>query len=125
MTTAYWCVLIIIVLPYLLVAIARLPGLTLERNLIPRLVSEEFSGFKQRTYWAHMNALEIIAPFSAAVIIAHLTSVSQATVDTLALTFIAFRIAHALSYMANLGVLRTIMFGGGMICIVVLFVKAA
>lgn len=125
MTTAYWCVLIAIFLPYVWVAIARLPGLTLERNLIPRIVSDELSGVRQRSFWAHLNALEVIAPFAAAVVIAQILNTPQNTVDTLAITFIGFRVAHALAYMANLGVLRSLMFLGGMGCIVGLFVAAA
>jgi uncharacterized MAPEG superfamily protein len=124
MTTAYWCVLVTICLPYVWVALARLPGITLERNLIPRIVSEEFTGARQRAYWAHLNALEAIVPFAAAVMIAQSLNVQQETVNSLALTFVGFRIAHALAYISNRGVLRTVMFAGGFICIVALFVAA-
>jgi len=115
MTTAYWCVLTAILLPYVWVAIARFPGLTLERNLIPRLVAEELTGVRQRSYWAHLNALEAIAPFAAAVIISQLAGVSQDKINMLALTFVGFRIAHALAYISTLGVRRTVMFGGAFI----------
>lgn len=125
MTTAYWCVFTVIVLPYICVFMARLPGFTLQRNLIPRLVAEEFTGFKQRVYWAHANALEAVAPFSAAVIIAHLLNGPQATIDNLALTFVALRIAHALAYMANQGLLRSLLFVASMVCVVSLFLTAA
>lgn len=125
MTTAYWSVLVAICLPYLWVGIARLPDITLQKNLIPRLVSESLTGFRQRSYWAHQNALEVIAPFAAAVIIAHQLQLQQSVIDTLALTFVAFRVAHALSYMANLGVMRSAMFLGGFVTTVMLFVKAA
>ncbi len=125
MTTAYWCVLATIILPYVWVAIARFPGLTLERNLIPRIVAEELTGVRQRSYWAHLNALEVIAPFAAAVIIAQVLGVQQDRIDTLALTFVGFRIAHALAYISNLGILRTVMYGGGFVCVVALFVSAA
>lgn len=125
MTIAYWCVLTAIILPYILAAIARLPGLTLERNLIPRIVSDDLSGVRQRSLWAHQNALEVIAPFVAAVVIAQILKVPQSTIDTLSIAFIGFRVAHALAYMANLGVLRSLMFLGGMGCIVGLFIAAA
>ncbi len=125
MTTAYWCVLVSILLPYVWVAIARLPDLTLEKNLIPRIVSDSLTGVRQRSFWAHQNALEIIAPFAAAVIIAHLAGLEQTTIDNLAITFIAFRVAHAFSYMANRGILRSLMFLGAFVCVVTLFVKAA
>ena len=125
MTTAYWCVFATFILPYIWVAIARFPGITLEKNLIPRIVSESLTGFRQRTYWAHLNALEVIAPFATTIIIAHLLQLNQNTLDTLALVFVAFRIAHAVAYMANQGVLRTLMFAGGFISMVTIFIKAA
>ncbi len=125
MTTAYWCVFATFVLPYVLVAIARLPGITLAKNLIPRIASESLTGFRQRTYWAHLNALEVIGPFAATVIIAHILQLNQNTLDTLALVFVGFRIAHAVVYMANQGVLRTVMFAGGFITMVTIFIKAA
>lgn len=124
MQIAHWCVLAAILLPYSLVFMARIPGLTLEKNLIPRIVSESLTGVKQRLFWAHQNALEVIAPFAAAVFIAQSLSVDQQSIDTLALSFIGFRIGHALMYAANRGVLRTLMFAGGMTCIVLLFLEA-
>ncbi len=125
MTIAYWCVLVTFVLPYIWVAIARIPGITLDKNLIPRIVSESLTGFRQRTYWAHLNALEVAGPFAATVIIGHQLQLNQNTLDTLALVFVGFRVAHAMAYMANQGVLRTLMFAGGFLSIVTIFVKAA
>lgn len=125
MTTAYWCVLVTMILPYIWVLIARIPGFTLERNLVPRIVSDSLTGIRQRSYWAHQNALEIIAPFAATVIIAHLLNVEQDRIDNLALAFIGFRVAHAMMYMANQGVLRSLMFVGGVACMITLFVAGA
>ena len=124
MTIAYWCVLLIIVLPTMLVLMARLPGFSLSANLTPRVIAEQFTGIKQRLYWAHANALEATAPFAAAVIIAHLLMSPQSTIDNLAMAFVAFRIAHALAYVANQGLMRTLMFMGGMTCVVLLFITA-
>ncbi len=125
MQIAHWCILVVIVIPYILVGMARLPGITLEKNLIPRIVSESLTGAKQRLFWAHLNALEMIAPFAAAVLIAQSLHVDQQLIDTLAVSFVAFRIAHAVMYVANRGVLRTAMFAGGMVCVVMLFANAA
>lgn len=125
MTTAYWCVLVTIMLPYVWVAIARLPGLTLERNLIPRIVSDELTGVRQRMFWAHLNALEVIAPFAAAVIVAQVLGVQQDKINNLALAFVGFRVAHALAYASNLGILRSVTFLGGFACVVALFISAA
>lgn len=124
MEIALWCVGAVIVMPYLLVLMARLPDLTLEKNLIPRIVSGTFSGYRQRLFWAHSNGLEIIAPFAAAVIIAQNLQVNQQTIDSLAVAFVSFRIVYSAMYIANLGLLRTLMFGGGMACIAGLFIAA-
>lgn len=125
MTIAYWCLLATIVLPYIWVAIARLPVLTLEKNLIPRITSESYTGRRQRTYWAHLNALEVVAPFAAAVIVAHLLGAPQDRIDMLAMLFVGFRVAHAFMYIANLGILRTVMFTGSFICLVAIFIAGA
>jgi len=125
MTIAYWSVLVIILLPYMWVMIARLPGFTFEKNLIPRQVADSFTGVRQRFYWAHLNALEAIAPFVAAVIIAHNLHLEQGQLNTLAMGFVGFRIAHALAYGANFGIIRSLMFVGGISCMVSLFIQAA
>ena len=124
MTIAYWCVFIVIVLPYIWVLAARLPGFSLERNLRPRVVSDSFSGLQQRFYWAHLNALEAVAPFAAVVIIAHNLQLEQVLLDTLAMSFVGFRLAHAVAYAANQGMLRTAMFAGAMISMVAIFIQS-
>jgi uncharacterized MAPEG superfamily protein len=125
MTTAYWCVFVVFVFPYILVLSARLPGLTLEKNLIPRIASDSFTGVRQRVYWAHLNGLEVAGPFAATVIIAQQLHGNQTTIDALALAFVVFRLGHALAYIANRGVLRTVMFMGGMVTMVTMFITAA
>lgn len=124
MTIAYWCVFIVIVLPYVWVLAARLPGFTLQSNLRPRVVSDSFAGLQQRLYWAHLNALEAIAPFAAVVIIAHNLQLEQQTLDTLAMSFVGFRLAHAAAYAANQGLLRTVMFSGAMLSMVCIFIQS-
>ena len=47
----------------------------------------------------------------------------QSTVDGLAVAFIVLRVAHGIFYLANLGVLRTLAFAGGIGCLIaILFV---
>ena len=125
MTTAYWCVLVIILMPYPLVLIARAPDLNLQSNRIPRLVSEQLTGYRQRLNWAHFNAFEVIAPFATVVIIAHQLQASQAMLDSLALTFVGLRVLHALVYAANLGVMRSLVFVAAFACIIAIFLQAA
>ena len=125
MNIAYWCVLIAILMPYGLVIIARFPGTTLESNLIPRISAESISGYQQRSYWAHLNGLEATPSFAVAVIIAQMVNVQQDTINILAMSFIGFRIAHAIAYILNLGVIRSLMWAGGMACVVRLFFSAS
>jgi len=121
MNIAYWCVLIAILMPYGLVIIARFPGTTFESNLIPRISAESITGYQQRSYWAHLNGLEAIPSFAAAVIIAQMVNVQQDTINALAMLFIGFRITHAIAYILNLGVLRSLMWACGMACVVSMF----
>lgn len=125
MNTAFWCVLAVILMPYVWALMAELPSFSLENNLRPRLKAESYTGFQKRVYWAHLNGLEAVAPFAAAVIIAHVLAVPQDKINQLALAFVGFRIAHALAYMANLGVLRSLVWFGGTVCVIALFVAAA
>jgi uncharacterized MAPEG superfamily protein len=123
MTVAYWCVFAAIFLPYVWVIIAKAkPGFD---NRAPRAQLEAAKGFRQRANWAHLNAFEAFPPFAAAVIIAHQLHVTQATVDGLALAFIAFRLVHGTCYLLNWASLRSLVWGGGLVCVIGLFLAAA
>ncbi|MDH3790276.1 MAG: MAPEG family protein [Chromatiales bacterium] len=125
MTTAYWCILAVIMMPYIFAPMGQLPGLTYEGFKEPRRRWPDLAGWKARANSTHLNGLEIIPGFAAAVIIAHLANVPQGTTDTLALTFVGTRILHAAFYIANLALLRTFAWASGVVCIVALFVHAA
>lgn len=125
MNTAYWCVVVVMALPYIWAVAATLPGLTLAGNLQPRITAQSFTGWRQRAYWAHLNALETVAPFAATVIMAQLLGVPPEKINPLAIAFVGFRFAHAFAYMANLGVLRSLFWFGGAGCIVAMLVAAA
>ncbi len=124
MEIALWCIVAVIIMPYLLVFMTRLPDITLEKNLTPRIVSESFAGVRQRLFWAHLNGLEIIAPFAAAVIIAQNLQVHQQTINMLAMAFVVFRVLYTMMYAANRGLLRSVMFVASMACIAGLFIAA-
>lgn len=124
MTIAYWCTFISAFLPYMWTLSWRVRVYNLEANLAPRRVQEGLSGWRQRAHWAHLNAFESFAPFAAAVIIAHQRGAPQGIVDSLAVAFIGFRIAHGVFYLSNLGVLRTLAFIGGVGCMVAIFLSA-
>ena len=61
----------------------------------------------------------------AAVIIAHLAGAPQATVDAIAVTYIALRLVYGVLYIMDKAALRSLVWAGGVACIVALFVGSA
>ena len=60
-----------------------------------------------RTY---MNAVETFAPFAAVVLIAHMTGEANAMTAFWAAWFFWFHVAHAVSYLAGVPYIRTVVF---------------
>lgn len=123
MTLAYWCILIAAILPYPIVILAKASKNF--NNKAPREQLAQAEGYRKRANWAQLNAFEAFPPFAAAVIIAQLQHTPQATVDTLAITFIIMRVLHAGCYVLNKATLRSIVWTLGFACVVGLFVVAA
>lgn len=129
MTIAYWCVLAAALMPIVWTACAKVGGMRtgagrLDNNA-PRDYLARLQGWPQRANWAQQNAFEAFAPFAAGVIIAHLAGTAQGTIDTLALVFIAARLAYGGLYMADLATLRTLAWTVGLGCTILLFVLSA
>ena len=125
LATAYWCVLVAALLPYAWVAIAKASAPRYD-NRDPRgWVARQDNPRLKRAHAAHLNALEAFAPFAAGVLMAQLAGVAEATIATLALAFVALRIAHALSYIADRPLLRSLAWFGALGCVVALLVLAA
>lgn len=84
------------------------------------------SGVSARANAAQQNSYEVFPVFAAAVIIAHLTgNASQSTIDTWAILFIISRIVFCLCYISDKALLRSLVWGFGLLCIIVLFISAA
>ena len=124
MTIAYWCVFIAALLPHMWSMSWRWPVYSFKANLAPRPFEESLSGWRQRAHWAHLNAFESFPPFVASVIVAQQLGAPQATIDALAISFIAMRLAHGIFYIANVGVLRSLAFVGGAACTIAIFLSA-
>ena len=124
MTIAYWCVFVAAFLPYVWGMAWRWPVYSLKANLTPRRFEETLTGWRQRSHWAHLNAFENFPAFAAAVIIAQQLNAPQSTVDNLAMAFIAFRVAHGIFYLVNLGALRSLAFTGAGACMIAIFLSA-
>lgn len=126
MTTAYWCVLAAILMPYIWTGVAKFTsGFQPRDNHAPRDYLDKLEGPAKRAHWAQLNTFESIPGFMAAVIIAHLAQAPQGRVDALALTYIGLRLVYGVLYIKDLASLRSVVWAAGVACIVGLFVVAA
>lgn len=123
MTNAYWCVLIAGLLPYLATVTAKGGARFDNRN--PRAWLAQQTGYRARANAAQLNGFEAFPLFAAAVIVAHLTDAPQARVDTLAMVFVAARVAHLAFYLADLGTLRSLAWFAGIGSAVAIFVAGS
>lgn len=124
MTTAYWCVLVAILMPIVWAGIAK-GGARNFDNARPRDYLASLQGWRQRANWAQANSYESFPAFAAGIIIAHLAGAAQPTIDLLALGYVAARILYGIFYIADRATLRSLAWVGGLVCIIGLFVAAA
>ncbi len=124
MTIAYWCVLAAALLPFVFTGVAKFSGPGFN-NRRPREFQATLTGMRGRAHAAHLNSFEAFPPFAAAVIIAHQLQAAQATVDALAVAFIALRLVYGVLYIADLHWWRSIVWTLALGCVVALFVVAA
>lgn len=124
--TAYWCILIAALLPYVLALVAKTsaPGYN-NRNPRAWLAKQTDNYRVQRANAAHLNAFEAFAPFAAAVLMAQAAGVDHGRIALLALVFIAMRIAHGVFYVADVQLVRSLSWLGGFACVAALMVMAA
>lgn len=126
MTIAYWCVLAAILLPYIWTGVAKFTsGFRPRDNHNPREYLEKLEGPAKRAHWAQLNTFESIPGFMAAVIIAHLAGAPQSTIDAIAVTYIGLRLVYGVLYITDKARLRSLVWAGGVACIVALFVVSA
>ena len=119
MTTAFWCVLIAGLMPYVATSIAKSKrGFD---NADPRSWLAGQEGYRARANAAQLNGFEAFPLFAAAVLIAQFLHAPQQRIDLLALAFIAARVAYLVCYVANQPTLRSLMWLCGLGCVMGLF----
>ncbi len=123
MTTAYWMILVAGLLPYWPTVASK--WRRDYRNAAPRAGVDKLAPRNQRAYWAQLNAFEAFPLFAAAVIIAHLAGADQSRTDGLAMAFVGFRVLYTLAYIYDRPGLRSLLWSGGLLCVMGLFVAAA
>lgn len=126
LATAYWCILITALLPYVLALVAKTsgPGYN-NRNPRAWLAKQDGNYRVQRANAAHLNAFEAFAPFAAGVLMAQLAGVDHGRIAVLAVVFVAMRLAHGIFYVADVQLARSLAWLGGFACVVALMVMAA
>jgi uncharacterized MAPEG superfamily protein len=67
------------------------------------------------------NAFEALAVYAPAVLVAHLNAPNSTLAPTLALVWVALRVAHGFAYLANLPALRTACFALATLCSIALY----
>jgi uncharacterized MAPEG superfamily protein len=125
MNTAFWCVVVAAFLPYLGTVTAKAGGhMPVSANASPREWLDQLSGWQKRAHWFQLNSFEAFPAFAAAVLVAVHMQASQVRIDQLAVAFIVFRLAHFVCYLADWSMMRTLVWSGGLGCVVWLFLLA-
>lgn len=126
LATAYWCVLIAALLPYVWVAIAKGSGERYD-NRDPRgWLARQTNPRVLRANAAQLNGYEAFAPFAAGVVLAQLAGVAADRIAWLAILFVVFRVLHGLIYISGWqSLVRSLIWTAALVCVVVLFVQAA
>lgn len=128
MTTPFWCVLAVLLLPIFLAFAGgyfRGKAFGTADNKNPRAQAAKLEGPGARAYAAQANAWEAAILFPATVLTTHAAGLSAEAATPWAIAFVCFRVLHGVFYIQDLDKLRSLAFMGGMACIVALFVKAA
>lgn len=112
-TLAYWCVLVMALMPVVCAGIAKSGKMGTPRreggydNDNPRNWLSLQTDWRARANNAQANTFEALPFFFAAVIIAHQLQAPQWRIDLLALAFVALRIAYVAAYVKNKANLRS------------------
>ena len=122
-TTAYWCVLIAGLLPYTATLSAK--GGTRFDNHNPRAWLAAQTGWRARAHAAQLNGFEAFPLFAAAVIVAQQIGAPQSRVNALALVFVAARVVYLGAYIADLALLRSIVWFVGIGSAVAIFLAGS
>jgi uncharacterized MAPEG superfamily protein len=119
MTIPFWCLFIVVLLPYVLAGVGgyyRKKTFGDMDNKSPRAQAAQLEGEGARAYAAQQNAWEALAVFAAAVFIAHLSNANQKLSAIASVLFVVTRIIHPIVYIKNIDKARTGIFVVGVAC---------
>ena len=128
MTTPFWCLLIVTLLPYVLAGIGgylRVKQLGALDNHHPRVQAQELRGPAARALAAQQNGWEAVSIFGVAVLVAHLVGADPGKSATASIVFVVARLLHAAAYIGDVPNARSGVFLVGLGCCIWLFALAA
>ena len=120
-TIAYWCVLVMAILPIVCAGIAKYGMFSKSRrdggydNYNPRAWLAKQTDWRARANAAQANTFEALPFFFAAVIIAHQLQASQTVVDILAFMFVLLRVGYVLMYVADMAKTRSVIWAAALV----------
>ncbi len=113
---------VLIYVPYGLVAYGRLQA-GFEMGA-PRACFDKLPDYAKRATWAHQNSFETFMVFTAAALMAYITNQTSSAAVWAAIVYIPARLLYSLCYVLNFPLGRSLMFGVGSTCTLILFVKS-
>jgi uncharacterized MAPEG superfamily protein len=123
MVISYACVLIAGLMPVFCAGIAK-AGAKGYDNHDPRAWLAQQSGFRARANAAQANCLEAFPFFAVGLVLALLTGVDPFVVDSLAVLFVAARVAYVACYLADKALFRSIFWAVGYFSVIAFYVLA-
>lgn len=128
MTTALWCLFITAMIPSLLAftgGYLRHKELGKADNKNPRQQYAQATGVVSRAFAAQQNAWEALILLAAALLAASIAGVPQADLATVAIVFVVARVLHAVFYLADKDMLRSLAYLVALVSIIYIFVMGA
>lgn len=123
MHTALICVLLAGLMPYLWTGVAKFTGPRYD-NRDARGWQARLAGLPHRADAAHLNSFEAFPLFAVAVLAAFLTGADAERVMQLSVAFIGLRLLYGVIYLANLAVLRSLVWLAAFGCSVTIMLLA-
>jgi uncharacterized MAPEG superfamily protein len=128
MSLPFWCIFISALLIFLAkapVARAMQQESGVYDNHHPRSQQARLTGFGARALAAHLNSFEAFPLFAVGVLMAHVTQTHGVLVDVLAVTFVIARVLYLLCYWADWHWQRSLVWGVGLLCSLLLMLTPA
>lgn len=104
----------LVYLPFVAVALARV---TNDYDIAaPRAMIDKLPDWAKRANWAHQNAWEAFAIFTAAALMAYVSGLDNETARLQVMAHVGARLLFPVFYIANIPLLRSLMFAIASVC---------